>query len=362
MITHQLPPADVLLRAVEQRDASFEGVFWLGVTSTRILCRPGCPARTPKPENQRYFPSLSEGLAAGFRPCLRCRPLERSGEAPEWLRPLLKAVEADPTQRWKDQDLREFGLEPVRVRRWFQAQHGMTFHAYLRARRLGLALKDIGDGANLQHAGLDAGYESDSGFRDAFQKLFRLPPGKARAQRSLYVRPLTTPLGMMLAAATDDALCLLEFHDRRALETQIQTLARRLGAAYHPGDNAILQQTESELEEYFAGERDVFTVSMELPGTDWEQAVWQQLLAIPSGETRSYGELASALGRAGASRAVGTANGRNRIGILVPCHRVIRSDGSLSGYGGGVWRKQALLEHERKEDKGALSRRSEKVL
>lgn len=347
MIVSKLPPTETMQRAVRERDKSFEGVFWLGVTSTKILCRPGCPARTPKPENLRFYPTVSEGLAAGFRPCKRCRPMERVGEAPDWVRPLLATVEVDPTRRWKDFELRTAGFDPVRVRRWFQAQHGMTFHAYLRARRLGAALGKIGAGEDLLHAGMDAGYESASGFREAFEKLFRLTPGQARESKAFVVRPLATPLGTMLAAASEDELVFLEFHDRRALETQIQNLARRMGAHYLPGDNAILQQTEAELEEYFAGTRREFDVPIAWPGSEWERSVWQQLLAIPCGQTRSYAQIAAALGRPGASRAVGTANGRNRLGIIIPCHRVVRADGSLSGYGGGAWRKRALLDHER---------------
>lgn len=347
MITSTMPSPSVMHQAVRQRDKTFEGVFWLGVISTRIFCRPGCPARTPNQENIRFFPNVAECLASGFRACRRCRPLERDGEAPEWLRPLLAEVEKDPSRRWRDSELQTTGFHPVRVRRWFQAQHGMTFHGYLRARRLGAALGKIGEGQNLSNAGFDAGYESVSGFREAFEKMFRLAPGRARDQTAFVVRPLTTPLGMMVAAATESELCFLEFHDRRAFEAQVKTLAQRMGARYSPGDNAVLQQTESELEEYFSGARTEFSVPISMPGSEWERAVWQQLLTIPFGETCAYSDIAKTLQRPKASRAVGTANGRNPLSILVPCHRVIRADGSLSGYGGGIWRKQKLLDHER---------------
>lgn len=336
-----------MLRAVEDRDASFEGLFWLGVTSTGILCRPGCPARTPKPENQRFFANVSEGLAAGFRPCRRCRPLEAKGETPVWLRPLLAEVEADPTRRWTDAEITATGFSPVRIRRWFQAHHGMTFHAYLRARRLGSALGRIQKGQDLMPAGFDAGYASVSGFRDAFAKLFQATPGKVKGIATpVWVRPLSTPMGMMVAATTEEGLCLLEFHDRRAFETQVQVLHRRLGARFAPGDHPLLRQAESELEEYFDGSRREFSIPLVMPGSPWELDVWSELLKIPCGSTRSYAAIARGLGRPGASRAVGTANGRNRLAIVIPCHRVIRADGSLSGYGGGVWRKHALLDHE----------------
>jgi AraC family transcriptional regulator of adaptative response/methylated-DNA-[protein]-cysteine methyltransferase len=166
----------------------------------------------------------------------------------------------------------------------------------------------------------------------------------------MHVRWLSTPIGAMVAAATDGGRCLLEFADRRALEAQIGTLRTRLRSAAIPagrGTNPHLDQLEDELAEYFAGARKRFSVELLWPGTPFEQSVWRRMLTIPAGETISYEQLGRDVGRARAQRAVGRACGANRIGIIIPCHRVVRKNGELRGYGGGLWRKKWLLEHER---------------
>ena len=209
------PTADAMYAALKDRDPAFEGVFVVGVRTTGIFCRPTCPARKPRRENVEFFVRLTDALGAGYRPCLRCRPLERAGTPPEWLRGLLAAVEADPGARWRDADLQARGLDPARVRRWFQKEHGMSFHAYQCSRRLGHALRLIQSGADRTATGFAAGFESTSGFRAAFRRWFDTPPGRGRDTRVLQVTRITSPLGPFLAAATADALCLLEFTDRR---------------------------------------------------------------------------------------------------------------------------------------------------
>jgi AraC family transcriptional regulator of adaptative response/methylated-DNA-[protein]-cysteine methyltransferase len=224
----------------------------------------------------------------------------------------------------------------------------MTFHAYQRARRLGAALGQLRHGEDLTMVALDHGYESLSGFREAFQSIFGEAPGRARDSRQAWVTRLLTPLGPMVAAATDRGVCLLEFADRRMLETQLKRLSRCLRARFAPGSNDLLGQMDDELRRYFDGTLVEFTVPLETPGTDFQREVWNVLRAIPYGETRSYAEQARALGRPDAVRAVGRANGDNRVAIVVPCHRVVGSDGQLTGYGGGLWRKRSLLDHERR--------------
>jgi len=154
---------------------------------------------------------------------------------------------------------------------------------------------------------------------------------------------LRTPLGPMIAAATSRGVCLLEFTDRRMLETQLEILARRLRLPLVPGDNQALGQLKAELAEYFAGRRRVFEVPVQVKGSPFQERVWQELVEIPYGETRSYEEIAKRVGSPGAVRAVGQANGMNRIAIVLPCHRVVNKSGKLGGYGGGLWRKQRLL-------------------
>ena len=334
-------------RALLARDSAFDGLFYVAVKTTGIFCRPICPARKPKAQNVEYFSTTRDALHAGYRPCRRCRPMDMHNTPPAWVRKLTEAVDRAPEKRFTDADLRAMAIEPTRARRYFNQQYGMTFHAYHRARRLGLALADVRKGQDLTAVGLRHGYGSASGFRDAFTRVFGRPPGRDRSMSCLPARWLDTPLGAMLAVADDDGLCLLEFVDRRAIEKQIATLRRRMGSAIVPGDNAHLALASDELNRYFDGALKRFTVPLTLPGTPFQLSVWQRLQRIGYGETLSYAAMAEDIGRRGAQRAVGRANGDNRLAVIIPCHRVVRSDGELCGYGGGLWRKKWLLEHER---------------
>jgi len=217
------------------RDAAFDGVFYTGVTTTGIFCRPSCPARKPDAENIEFFATAREALVAGYRPCKRCRPLKPTGHPPDWLQSLLDLVDKDPERRWRDRDLRALGLQPERVRRWFHKYHGMTFHAYSRARRLGVAIGKIRQGDSLPGLAFEAGYESLSGFNEALgQQVGATGRGAASLQTVIATR-IPTPLGPMIAAATDDALCLLEFADRRMLPGQLDRIRSRLKATIIPG-------------------------------------------------------------------------------------------------------------------------------
>jgi AraC family transcriptional regulator of adaptative response/methylated-DNA-[protein]-cysteine methyltransferase len=346
MTTASLPPRDEMLTAFLEGDAGYDGLFFTAVTTTGIFCRPSCPARKPKPSNVEFFARATEAAVAGYRPCKRCRPLEPADAPPAWLRPLLDEVEADPTRRWKDADLRALGMDPVRVRRWFSAHHGMTFLAWQRSRRLGSALQKLGEGEDLLGTGLDHGWDSASGFADAVTKLAGTSPGRARDAKVAWVMRLDSPVGPLLAGATDEGVCLLEFTDRRMLERQLSILGKRLGVVLAPGTHPHLEQLARELAAYFAGGLRRFEVPLHIAGTPFQESVWQELLAIPYGTTIAYAELARRIGRPTAHRAVARANGDNRMAILIPCHRVVASDGTLSGYGGGVWRKRRLLDLE----------------
>lgn len=213
---------------------------------------------------------------------------------------------------------------------------------------MGLALAEVRKGADLTHVGLKHGYESTSGFRDAFAKVFGQPPGKARAAECIVSAWLTSPLGPLLTAATAEGLCLLEFTDRRAIERQIAVLRKRMNRPIVPGKNVHLERVAEELARYFEGKLREFKTPLVIRGTPFQEKVWRRLLKIPYGRTCSYDDMARDIGQPLARRAVGRANGDNRIAIVIPCHRVIRADGALSGYGGGVWRKQYLLDLERR--------------
>ena len=199
----------------------------------------------------------------------------------------------------------------------------------------------------MDDAVFESGYLSHSGFRDAFARTFGATPGKGESVESVSLSWIESPLGPLIAGADDRGICLLEFSDRRMLEAQLKTLAHRLRRPLVPGEHHHLEALGIELAEYFAGTRKVFEVPLNAPGTPFQERVWKALLTIPFGELRSYEQIAIAIGAPKAVRAVGAANGMNRIAIVIPCHRVVGKDGTPTGYGGGIWRKQRLLDLEK---------------
>lgn len=352
---HLLLDFDEMYEALVNRDQAYDGVFFVGVKSTGIFCRATCPARKPKRENVSFFASTADALAAGYRPCKRCRPMEVAGSMPQWLRRLVDSFEQRPERKWTDEDIRQLDVDPKRARRWFLSHHGMTFHSFLRSRRLATALSRLSLGDGIDQVAFDAGYESVSGFREAFQNWCGCPPGRARAASVGYVNRLLTPLGPMIVVANESQVQLLEFADRRGLQTQIQRLIRLTGESVVPGECELMEQAQEQLDEYFLGQRQRFELPLLLKGTRFQQAVWEQLLSIEFGRTLAYEEIARQVSSPNACRAVGRANGDNRLAIVVPCHRVIRRDGSLSGYAGGLRRKQWLLDHERACSLGSVN-------
>lgn len=343
-----LPPRAEMEAAYLRRDASYDGVFFLGVRTTGIFCRPSCPARKPLPRNVEFYRSVRDAVFAGFRPCKRCRPLEVPGAHPEWAARLIARLEKVPEQRIRDRDLLAVGVDPDRARRYFQQRYGMTFHAFARGYRLRRAFEQLRRGADLDEVAMSHGFESHSGFRDAFGRLLGSAPGQSRSADCVTITWMESPVGPLVAGATDEGVCLLEFSDRRMLEGQLASVRQRLGPVL-PGTHPLLEQLKLELAEYFAGTRREFTVPLVYPGTPFQVKVWNALRRIPYGETISYEKLAWAVGTPRGQRAVGHANGLNRIAIVIPCHRVVNKDGKLGGYGGGLWRKQLLLDLERGE-------------
>nr|WP_295871537.1 methylated-DNA--[protein]-cysteine S-methyltransferase [uncultured Chitinophaga sp.] len=338
---------DRMYQASLEKDVAFEGVFFTAVKTTGIFCRPSCRARKPKPENIEFFPTSKECILKGYRPCKVCRPLEQLDQTPDNIRQLLQDLADEPGLKIKDADLLQRGIEPHQVRRWFLKNHGITFHAYQRMFRINSAFKKIQQGESVSGAAFDAGFESLSGFGDSFKSIFGVSPKKSRAQRVIDLKRLETPLGTMYACAVEEGVCLLEFTDRKMLETEFLYLSRVLNATIVQGDNPHFTTLEAQLKAYFAGQLKTFTVPLYMPGSAFQQSVWQVLQEVPYGVTRSYKDQAVALGKPEATRAVANANGMNKISILVPCHRIIGADGSMTGYGGGIWRKQWLLEFEK---------------
>lgn len=342
-----------MYEAFAGRDASFEGLFVVGVRTTGIFCRPTCPARKPKRANVEFFPRAGEALAAGYRPCRRCRPLDAKGATPEWLQPLLEEVDADPLRRWTTTAIAEFGVDPARVRRWFQAQHGMTFLAYLRARRLGAAFSRMREGASVLESAMEADFDSVSGFCEALRRTTGEAAAESRKRPVLKVMQVSSPLGPLMVAGDEEAVYLVEFWDRRMLEVQFAALEKRLHVLFFPGETEPMSRMRDELAGYFAGSLREFRTPLEYPGTTHQEAVWRALSEVPYGKTWTYGALAERVGRRSAVRAVARAVGENRLAIVMPCHRIVGAAGALTGYGGGLWRKRFLLNHEGgKESRG----------
>ncbi|MGZ4983497.1 MAG: bifunctional transcriptional activator/DNA repair enzyme AdaA [Chthoniobacterales bacterium] len=343
-----LPSFDIMYRALVERDPSFQGIFFVGVRTTGIFCRPTCSAKKPARENVEFFATSSEALHGGYRPCLRCQPMDPDQRPPKLIERLRAEVERAPGGRLTDKELSALEIDPSTARRQFKRHYGMTFQAYHRARRMGLALRDVRRGGRVDETQNGAGFESASGFREAFTRIFGATPTAAKDKPCLFAERIDTPLGAMLAVADDAGLRLLEFVDRRATERELKTLRQRLRTNVVPGEHPILDATRKQLGDYFSGKNLEFDIPLAPVGSDFQQRAWKILRTIPLGETRSYLWMAQQLRIPGAMRAVGRANGSNMICLIIPCHRVIRADGTLCGYGGGLWRKKWLLEHERK--------------
>lgn len=334
---------ELMYEASLTKNVNFEGVFWMGVKTTGIFCRPTCTARKPKPENVEFFQNTKAAILKGYRPCKVCRPLENINGTPEYIQRILKELREDPSLKFKDFDLVQREIEPATIRRWFQKNHGMTFHAFQRMFRLNTAFKKIQQGENIMETAYDSGFESLSGFNESFKTIFGVSPKNSKSHKIIDLKRIETPVGTMYAAAVEEGICMLEFTDRKMLETEFKDLAQSLNATIILGENPHFETLEKELSEYFTGERTRFSVPLSPVGTAFQKSVWKALMEIPYGETWTYRKQSEFLGDAKKVRAVANANGMNKISIIIPCHRVIGSNGTLTGYGGGIWRKQKLL-------------------
>ncbi|KIC64049.1 bifunctional transcriptional activator/DNA repair enzyme AdaA [Chryseobacterium taiwanense] len=339
--------ADRMYQASLDKDSSFEGTYWMAVKTTGIFCRPTCTARKPKKENVEFFLSTQEAIEKGYRACKICNPLKKLNETPQYIQELLAELAQDISLKIKDADLSKRNIEPVTLRRWFLKNHRMTFQAFQREFRMNAAFKKIKNGESIIETALDSGYESLSGFNEGFKNILGSSPTKSKKQMIIDLKRIETPLGTMFACAIDEGICLLEFTDRKNMEKQFIALSKALNAEIVQGENKHFKQLEEELKEYFEGKRQIFEVPLYITGTPFQEKVWQLLREIPVGEIRTYKQQSELLGNPKAIRAVGTANGINKIAILIPCHRVIGSNGELVGYAGGIWRKQKLLELEK---------------
>lgn len=335
--------------AFGRRDRAFDGRVIGAVRTTGIYCRPSCPARRPKRENMLFFPDVQAARAAGFRPCLRCRPDEEARDRVAVARAVAR-IEAASAPVPLDMLAREVGYAPHHFHRLFKRAMGVTPAAYARALRARRVERALTEETRVTDAVYAAGFAAPSRFyADAAERL-GMTPGTWRAGgegMEIFWTVAQTSLGPLLIAATPRGLCRIAFDEGEAM-----LAARFPGAQILPGGVAL-----SELARRVMARVEAPGMDDDLPrdvrGTAFQQAVWEALRAIPPGETRSYARIAAMAGRPDAVRAAGSACGANPLAVVVPCHRVLRSDGGLGGYAYGIARKQALLEREGVRQKGA---------
>jgi AraC family transcriptional regulator of adaptative response/methylated-DNA-[protein]-cysteine methyltransferase len=342
-----LPDHDTLYQALLDRNAVYDGQAYVGVSTTGVFCRLTCPARKPKTENCTFYASVGECIESGYRACKRCHPLQPMASADPAIDALLAALDERPEYRWSESDIDSMGFDLSTVRRSFKRQFGMTFLEMARQRRLRDGFETISDGGKVIDAQLNAGFESASAFRASFSKLLGRAPGRLDNTPILFADWVETPLGPMITVCSKYQMHLLEFVDRKALKTELGKLDALAKGKVGIGKTQPGAQIRGELNKFFDGVSANFSTPLAYSGSAFAQSVWDELRLIQPGQTRSYSEIAKRIGRPSATRAVARANGANQIALVVPCHRVIGADGSLTGYGGGLWRKQKLLEIER---------------
>ncbi|WP_275891099.1 bifunctional transcriptional activator/DNA repair enzyme AdaA [Gluconobacter frateurii] len=342
-----LPDPETLYAALLSRNESFDGQAFVCVSSTGVFCRLTCPARKPKREHCTFYQTIGECIEAGFRPCKRCHPLQAAALADPAISTLLQSLESQPDVRWSEDHIVRMGYDPSTIRRSFKRQFGMTFLEMARQRRLREGFETLAGGGKVITAQHEASFESASAFRSAFARLLGSTPADLRPNKPLQATWIPTPLGDMIAVSSRSHLHLLEFLDRKALPTELKRLHQSSNGGIGIGRLPPSEQAASELTAYFSARSESFQTPLALNGTPFTRQVWNALQTIPAGETRSYSEIARQIGRPSAVRAVARANGANQIALMIPCHRVIGADGSLTGYAGGLWRKQRLIEIER---------------
>ena len=345
LLTPSFPVSDdACYEVFRARDLVYDGHLFMGVSSTGIFCRPGCPAQLPKRENCAFFATAKQALAAGYRGCKRCHP---SGRENALIKSLIALVEDEPEMKITQGTLRLRGIDPSTARRQFLNRFGMSFSDYARTRRMARAAKTLSAGGSVLDAQLDAGFDSPSGFRTAYAKIFGAAPAKGNPA-PLFIEWIETPMGRMIVIADEAALYLLEFTNRKNMRRQFDRLRKVQGRAVLPGRTSITDQIQTELQAYFAGSLTDFKTPLSTSGTVFQRETWEALQTIPHGQTRSYAQLAAMIGKPAAVRAVASANANNGLALIIPCHRVIAKNGGLGGYAGGLKRKQDLLDLESK--------------
>ncbi len=342
---------DQCWQAVIARDASPAPHFFFGVRTTGIYCRPGCASRLPRRENSLFFPSAAAAETAGFRPCKRCRPADPTADAHHVVavEKACRIIETSDKAPALAELAAAVGISRVHFHRLFRQITGTTPRDFARTHRLARFAAELDGGEGVATATYAAGFGASSRAYEAAQTGLGMTPGTRRRKgrgETIRFATTTTTLGILLVAATARGICAVEFGDTPdALGADFR---QRFAAANVAEDRGELLEWAERVAAYVDCPDHPPDLPLDIKGTAFQARVWRALQRIPAGETLSYARLAEHLGQPMAVRAVGSACARNPIGILVPCHRAVGSDGSLRGYRWGIERKRALLERERR--------------
>jgi AraC family transcriptional regulator, regulatory protein of adaptative response / methylated-DNA-[protein]-cysteine methyltransferase len=341
---------ETLLRAVMERDRSFDGSFVFGVGSTRIYCRPSCPSRRPRAEKILLFPNPESAEESGFRQCLRCKPrlaAERAGLVGR----ICTHIQANLTGDVSLSALgKEFDMSPYHLQRVFKEVVGMSPRRYTEECRINKLKSHLAKGHSVTSALRKSGYRSQSWlYTDSTSKLGMTPGVFRRGGVGMRIAYHTggSPLGRLLVASTEHGICMV--HLGESDEELVRTLHREYPKAIIEESSDSGRYFDSVLG-YFSGQ--LKKLPLDLRGTEFQRRVWTALQTIPEGSVCSYSDVAALIGQPRAVRAVANACGKNPVPLIVPCHRVVRKDGGLGGYGLGIWRKKALLAEESRRSKG----------
>lgn len=345
-------------RAIVERDASRDGQFYYGVVTTGVFCRPSCASRPPRPENLRFFLSAAAARSAGFRACKRCRP-DEAGKDVDRLVELARHIEAHADESLPLATLaHRAGLSPGRLQKKFKAAFGVSPKAYQDGIRLGKFRQSLRNGSDVTDAIYAAGYGSTSRVYGEAMRNVGMAPRAYRAGgegETIHYACGDTALGTLLMAATGRGVCFAQFGE--SANELVETLSREFPNAQltesQSRDAPELDAWMQALDAHLADDGPRPDLPLDLRGTAFQLRVWRFLLSVREGEVLSYGELAGRLGQPRAARAVAAACAANRIGVLVPCHRVLRGNGDLGGYRWGIERKRTLLDRERRRQADA---------
>ncbi len=344
-----LPDEETCWQAVQQRDAAYNGQFYFGVRSTRIYCKPGCPARRPRREQVLFFNSCEQAEAAGFRPCKRCRPRQAADPQVTLVARACRLIETAGEPLSLQELGRQLGVSPYHLQRRFKALTGVTPRQYAASWRIQQFKAQVRQGRAVSEALYEAGFGSNSRlYEGAADQLGMTPAAYRRGGRGMRIdyTIVDSPLGRLLVAATEQGICALGLSEADAeLEDFLRT---EYPAAELAGDGAYLKEWVQALLDYLEGERPHLDLPLDVQATAFQRRVWEELRRIPYGETRTYTQVAEAIGRPRAVRAVGRACATNPVSLVIPCHRVVGTNGSLTGYRWGLSRKQALQATERR--------------